>query len=546
MAFRGVDVRQSGDRVVFRASLKDTSNAKITSGTASLYVYEIQSDGSFKSYDFNSNTFKTTALTTETVSMTHRQGNNSTTNTGVWTYALTTVTGFTRGNVYIAVVSHSSAVPPQQEREFQYGEAQGDQTINAAGQVQVQSGTATGQIKLTLGIPDANLVQVDGGTTTDGSASLKLQHFWVQATDGFDACRMTAVGGGYGQKISSDATEGLYVLSTADDHHGAKFQGGAAASTTTYGAYYAGSGSTGIFGGMAGNVVGNVTGSIGSLATQAKTDVENAVWNATHASHTNAGSFGGYVDSAISGVSTGGLSAGSIAFAVWNELKASHTTAGTYGVLVDSQLSLIAANVNQTLAYAGNVNTTASHLDTMLVLNGSVYRYTAAALALAPAGGGGGGTAPTADENAAAVVAALAGSVPVNIISPFDPQHLDLFRGDQYLSSDGPGRTFSITYQTGEPWPDTISSAKFTCKPTDETLDDHPGAASISDLACVVDVATGAGRKVTVNLTASNVATLQASLTGTNGYRWWIIANGSNSATLRSGTMTVRPDPTAT
>jgi len=155
------------------------------------------------------------------------------------------------------------------------------------------------------------------------------------------------------------------------------------------------------------------------------------------------------------------------------------------------------------------------------------------------------GDAPTADENAAAVVAALAGSVPVNIISPFEPQHLDLFRGDQYVSGDGAGRTFSVTYQAGEPWPDTISSAKFTCKPTPETLDDYPSAASISGLDCVVDVSTGAGRKVTVNLSASNVATLQASLAGTNGYRWWIIANGSNSATLRSGTMTVRPDPTA-
>src|SRR5581483_4612154 len=89
------------------------------------YVYELQSDGSLKSYDFSSNTFKTTALTTETQTMTHQTGNNSTTNTGLWTFALATLTGFTVGAVYFARVKNTGASPTDQIREFQYGSEQG-------------------------------------------------------------------------------------------------------------------------------------------------------------------------------------------------------------------------------------------------------------------------------------------------------------------------------------------------------------------------------------------------------------------------------------
>jgi hypothetical protein len=137
MSFRGIDIRSSGDRVIVRAFLLDSANAIVTAAGATLRLYEVQSDGSLKSYDFSSNTFKTTGLTTETASLTHRQGNNNTTNTGVHTYALTTVSGFTRGNVYLAVVDHASAVPTRQVREFQYGEGEGDFTVDASGQVTV-------------------------------------------------------------------------------------------------------------------------------------------------------------------------------------------------------------------------------------------------------------------------------------------------------------------------------------------------------------------------------------------------------------------------
>jgi hypothetical protein len=126
MGWQGVDIRQTGERLMFRCLLQDSSNAIVISGTTSLRLYEIQSDGTLKSYDFADDTFKTTALTTNTLAMTHRQGNNATYNTGIWTVGLATLTGFTAGGIYLAHVSNSGASPVVQVREFQFGGGQED------------------------------------------------------------------------------------------------------------------------------------------------------------------------------------------------------------------------------------------------------------------------------------------------------------------------------------------------------------------------------------------------------------------------------------
>lgn len=129
MSFQGVDVRATTDRLLFRALLLDSVGAKVTTGTTTLRLYELQSTGTLKSYDFNDNTFKTTALTTPTLAMSHRQGNNATFDTGLWTIALATLTGFTVGNVYFAGVANTGATPADQVREFQFGNAEGDMTV---------------------------------------------------------------------------------------------------------------------------------------------------------------------------------------------------------------------------------------------------------------------------------------------------------------------------------------------------------------------------------------------------------------------------------
>lgn len=129
--FKGINVRQTGLALVFRALLQDNLGAIVTSGTTNLRLYELQSDGTVLSYDWNDNTFKSGALTTQNQAMTHRSGNNSTVSLGIWTVALSTLTGFTVGGVYFAVIINSGATPVQQVREFQYGDVEGDASVSS-------------------------------------------------------------------------------------------------------------------------------------------------------------------------------------------------------------------------------------------------------------------------------------------------------------------------------------------------------------------------------------------------------------------------------
>lgn len=124
MAWGGIDFLQTGERLIFDALFADSSDAVLTSG-ATLRLYELQSDGTLKTFEFaagaNQYTFQAGAITTATDSMTHRQGSNNTVNTGIHTYVLQTLTGFTAGNTYYAVAEHASGSPKRHVRKFQYG-----------------------------------------------------------------------------------------------------------------------------------------------------------------------------------------------------------------------------------------------------------------------------------------------------------------------------------------------------------------------------------------------------------------------------------------
>src|ERR1700682_894 len=98
--FKGLDVRQTRGKLVFRASLKDANGAKLTTGTTNIAITELQDDGSLTTYDWSSNTFKTSGMTSanSTSTMTHqsRIGDaDAAVSTGVWTKVLSTLTGFT-------------------------------------------------------------------------------------------------------------------------------------------------------------------------------------------------------------------------------------------------------------------------------------------------------------------------------------------------------------------------------------------------------------------------------------------------------------------
>jgi hypothetical protein len=195
---QGVDVRATPNRLIFRALLQNSAGALVTAGTTSLYLYEVQDDASLKSYDFNSNTFKSTALTTETASMTHRQGNNSTTDTGLWTYALTTVSGFTATAIYLARVKNTGASPFDQVREFQFGGAEGDLQVTASSfylKVDTEEVAADSATALVLKLLNSGL---EKGTAQAGSASGITLRAGASATNNFYKDMVIVIYGGTG------------------------------------------------------------------------------------------------------------------------------------------------------------------------------------------------------------------------------------------------------------------------------------------------------------------------------------------------------------
>jgi hypothetical protein len=133
MGWKGIDIVQSGERIVVVHSLKKADLSALadaatgTSDNATLALLEVQPDGTVKTFDFADNTFKAGACTAPTAVMIHQRANNNTLDTGLWTYAQTNVAGFTLGGVYVSIVKHALASPPQQERKFQYGIQEGDQ-----------------------------------------------------------------------------------------------------------------------------------------------------------------------------------------------------------------------------------------------------------------------------------------------------------------------------------------------------------------------------------------------------------------------------------
>jgi hypothetical protein len=95
---------------------------------------------------------------------------------------------------------------------------------------------------------------------------------------------------------------------------------------------------TGAVGSVVGNVGGNVTGSVGSLATQAKTDVENATWNTVLSGHLTSGSTGA------------ALNAAGAAGDPWSTTLPGAYGAGTAGYIVGTNVDAL---ISSRLATAG-------------------------------------------------------------------------------------------------------------------------------------------------------------------------------------------------
>jgi hypothetical protein len=186
---KGIDVRQTANRIIARALLQTSAGALVTTGTTNLSILELQTDGTLKTYDFSSNTFKASGMTSgqSVAAMTYRARigtSDAAVDTGLWTYVLSTLSGFTAGAIYFFIINNSSASPTDQVREFQFGDAQGDQQVDSSGYHKVSTGTGTGQINITAGKVD--LIDAPNATAVAaiqaGLSTLTATGVWGYAT----------------------------------------------------------------------------------------------------------------------------------------------------------------------------------------------------------------------------------------------------------------------------------------------------------------------------------------------------------------------------
>lgn len=572
---KGIFIVQSGQPIAIKGAWYDASNNEVTTGAPTVEIYEEQADGSYKTFDFADNTVKsaTTTVTTLTAAMTHQTGNNGAVNLGVFSYVQSTVSGFTRGRRYMARMYHASGVPARQKWEFQYGEGEGDLEVDAAGNAAANAkkwnedpitGTYADDVQGASTKAGLALSATENATTyigfindrlpadpaavgsamtlTSGERTSVAGAVWAALTSG-----MTAVGS-IGKKladwalgtdnrvlVSANAHTSGQTVANVTDKSGVTLAAGAITSGT-----------------LDASAVTAIQSGLSTLtASQVKTQVDQ-----------------GLLDVGLTTAVTGRIDV-----AVGSRMATfTYTAPDNAGIAnVLTQATTAATQATQANTKAGAIQVVSDKLATMI--DGS-NQFTAPALALAPAGGAGLTTqqvrdamklAPTAGAAATGsvdakldsagggatveeIAAALAGQVPVIANAAVVGGLVQIIRKDSYKNSEGSGRSLPFTKQATETtWPDTINEAHYYCKPTTETLDRYPSAVGLaSGVEMTVVTATGSGQQVRLDLTPEQTGALQAGLTSTGGYTYWIIANRSTEpATLRSGTMTVRPDPTA-
>lgn len=133
MPYRGIDVREAGDRIVFRSLLAKPNGTPLSSGDTTLRLFELTGSGTLRSYDWASGAFVDSgSLAGPTGVMSHQRGDNGTFDTGLWTLSLAPPSGFSAGGIYLSVVQNALASPSMQAREFQYGDVEGGSPAYAA------------------------------------------------------------------------------------------------------------------------------------------------------------------------------------------------------------------------------------------------------------------------------------------------------------------------------------------------------------------------------------------------------------------------------
>jgi hypothetical protein len=194
--FKGIDVKQTGESLLFDAYLLNASAQFITVGPTYVSLYELQNTPSLKSFDYSILAFVASSLTTETATATYCPGNNSATDTGLWLFSVANCSGFTNGGIYYARFDNASAFPVTQYRKFQYGSAEGDLLVTSS---------QTGQ-----GLLQCDVEAIVGNQTAAQKFQAQMQAQFLGIVSGDQAPTITSFSANTSGSPGLNASSGFY------------------------------------------------------------------------------------------------------------------------------------------------------------------------------------------------------------------------------------------------------------------------------------------------------------------------------------------------
>lgn len=157
--------------------------------------------------------------------------------------------------------------------------------------------------------------------------------------------------------------------------------------------------------------------------------IADAVWDEARAGHTTAGTFGFYLDAAITGISAG---SGATAQQVWEYATRTLTGAVELDPAVETQITAI--------------ETFATRMTTGIAQDGAVWQFTANMLELGPSGGG--GSSVNVLPATGIVSDRSAGTTLLPVVGETISQSITVYQSDGTTAVSLSGKTLKVIFET--------------------------------------------------------------------------------------------------
>jgi hypothetical protein len=210
-------------------------------------------------------------------------------------------------------------------------------------------------------------------------------------------------------------------------------------------------------------VTRTITGGELTTAPPTAASIADAVWDESRTGHTTSGTFGFYLDAAISGISGGG-GGGATAAQVWE--YATRTLTGAVELASSSLAQFVTFDTGETTAAAGSV----------------------AKLAQGSSSGGGTATLEKQEE----ILAAIEGAEVIQVASPNVSGNLVLTQGDDYDGTANPRAQWTVTTDYTSGW-----TVALTIRDADDAVVYTTSGTVVSATVIAVTIAAPTGLTMT-------------------------------------------------